>query len=224
MLNQQADLQIDTYEALFDQVRATLVYEYDHARHIVTIKNGTHDIIAYIRLPLHLQLDKELNIIDDACMVVYLSIESDNAAICLQEGEENIYHTTFSAYMTRKKQGYSQIKHLNKKGKSRAGSRVRLASTLQFFENINTVMTELLEEYMMDRIGLSCSTTLIPFLYQSKVNCPFEKKDPRLYRIPLHIPKSNHTNLIETIGKLKRPVLFYDDVHKQGLHDLLQLS
>jgi hypothetical protein len=129
----------------------------------------------------------------------------------VMEGKKNLYHTTFSAYMTRKKQGFSQIKYLNKKGKSRAGSRVRLASTIDFFENINTTLSDLFEEYAIERIAVDCNATLIPYLHQSKVPCPFDKRDIRLYKIPLHIPQSNYTNLNGAIKKLMAPMLFYDD-------------
>jgi hypothetical protein len=186
-------------------------YEYDFKRHAIQLKDADHNPIGSIRLPLHLQLDKDLSITKDAAYVLYLSIESGYAAISIMEGEENVYHTTFGAYMTRKKQGFSQIKYLKKKGKSRAGSRVRLASTIEFFENINETLTELLKIHVIDRLALNCNTTLIPYLYQSKVKCPFEKNDPRLYKIPLHIPQSNFSNLEAAIRKLKAPVLFYED-------------
>ena len=112
--------------------------------------------------------------------------------------------------MTRKKQGFSQIKYLNKKGKSRAGSRIRLAATLEFFEKINETLDELFEEYTLDRIAINCTPSLSPLLFNSKIECSFSKNDDRLYKIPLHIPQSNFSNLKQTIKKLKSPVLFYD--------------
>ena len=51
--------------------------------------------------------------------------------------------------MVRKKRGVSQIKHLKTKGKSRAGSRVRLAETEEFFENINGRLQDYFEEHGM---------------------------------------------------------------------------
>ena len=170
-------------------------YEYDFKKHVVLLKNEQHDVMGFIRLPLHWMVNHDLFLMGQEARALYITIESGNAAICMMEGKENVYHTTFSAYMTRKKQGFSQIKYLKKKGKSKAGSRVRLAKTVTFFENINETLTELLDEYEIDRIALGCSTTLIPFLFQSKVACPFDKRDPRLYKIPLHIPQSNYTNL-----------------------------
>lgn len=197
-------------------------YEYDHGKHLVHLENSEREKMGHLRLPLHFTLDNELNLLDDEPVVLYLTIEAGNAAICVTEGEEITYHTTFSSYMTRKKQGFSQVKYLNKKGKSRAGSRVRLASTIEFFEGINTVLEELFEEQFFDRIALSCTPTLVPYLYGSKVECPFRKTDERLYKIPLHIPQSNFTNLESTIKKLRAPVLFYKDELEEELLEVFE--
>ena len=114
-------------------------YHYNYLKHQVILENENLETMGYIRLPLNLALDEKLKIADEETMVLYLSIESGNAAICVMEGKENVYHTTFSAYMTRKKKGFSQIKYLNKKGKSRAGSRIRLASTLSSVPSQRTI-------------------------------------------------------------------------------------
>lgn len=195
---------------LFHQIREEYQYTYDFQKHVILLENESREVLGQIRLPLHLILNDQLEIVNECAQVLYLSIESGHAAICVMEGKTNVYHTTFSAYMTRKKQGVSQIKYLNKKGKSRAGSRVRLAKTIEFFENINSNLTELLANHEIDRIALNCSTTLIPYLHQSKVPCPFEKKDDRLYKIPLHISQSNFTHLDKAIKKLMAPILLYD--------------
>ncbi|MDW3210655.1 MAG: hypothetical protein R8N23_12340 [Reichenbachiella sp.] len=195
---------------LLHQIQERYQYTYDFQKHVILLENESREVLGQIRLPLHLIINDQLEIVNECAQVLYLSVESGNAAICVMEGKTNIYHTTFSAYMTRKKQGVSQIKYLNKKGKSRAGSRVRLAKTIEFFENINSTLTELLVNHVIDRIALNCSTTLIPYLHQSKVPCPFEKKDDRLYKIPLHISQSNFTNLDKAIKKLMAPMLLYD--------------
>ncbi|MEQ8882583.1 MAG: hypothetical protein RLQ12_23290 [Cyclobacteriaceae bacterium] len=205
-------------ELVFQSIREKAAgYEYDFKKHVVLLKDELNETMGFIRLPLHWTLKDDLSLVDQAAMALYITIESGNAAICMMEGKENVYHTTFSAYMTRKKQGFSQIKYLKKKGKSKAGSRVRLAKTVTFFENINETLTELLDTYEVDRIALSITATLIPFLFQSKVACPFEKKDPRLYKIPLHIPQSNFTNLDAAIRKLQAPILFFDPQHQEEL-------
>lgn len=190
-------------------------FGYDYTKHAVRVMDEHGDAVGTIRLPLHLTLDEQLGIRNDKSIVLYLSIESGSAAINIMEGKENLYHTTFSAYMTRKKQGVSQIKYLNKKGKSRAGSRVRLAKSLEFFENINAALTNLFAAHEVERIAINCNTTLVPYLHNAKVPCPFDKNDPRLYKIPMHIPQSNYTGLDKAIKKLMAPTLFYDKKHQQ---------
>ncbi|XOV94917.1 MAG: hypothetical protein ACFHWX_09445 [Bacteroidota bacterium] len=195
-------------------------YTYDYQKHVILLKDEHHEVMGYIRLPLHLLLGDNLSAMHDDGCILYLSIESGSAAICVMQGKENVYHTTFSAYMNRGKQGFSQIKYLKKKGKSKAGSRIRLAATTIFFENINSTLIDLMEEFEVDRIGLSCSATLIPFLFQSKVACPFDKKSTKLYKIPLHIPHSNYSNLDAAIKKLWAPILFYDEKYEAPINSL----
>lgn len=215
MSQQSANLYHLSIQQLCTLVKQHFVsYEYHFKRHAILLKDADHNLVGTIRLPLHFSLNEQLSVITDEAHVLYVSLESGYAAISMMEGEENVYHTTFGAYTTRKKQGFSQVKYLNKKGKSRAGSRVRLASTLEFFEKMNMTLTELLETHEVDRLALNCSTSLIPYLHQSKVKCPFEKNDLRLYKIPLHIPQSNFTNLEAAIRRLKAPVLFYEETDR----------
>lgn len=210
-------------EELLETVREEIDgYQYDPVKHSIMLKDDQQELMGMIRLPLAYHIDEDLHLITDRATVLYLAIESGNAALIMTEGEEIIYHTTFSAYMTRKKQGFSQIKYLNKKGKSRAGSRVRLAETTEFFEKINSTLNQILEEEVIDRLALSCSKSLIPHVYQSKVSFPLEKGDSKLYKIPLHIPQCNYTNLEKAIKKLKDPVLFYDEQYADNIQSLLE--
>lgn len=222
MLEKHIRLDNKSLESLVGRIKSTIpLIEYDFKKHRIILKNDTHDEMGYVRLPLRYFLYDTFEIVNENAIVLYLTIESGSAAICVMKGGENVFHTTFGAYMTRKKQGVSQIKYLNKKGKSRAGSRVRLASTLQFFENINTSLTDLFEEYQFERIALSCSPTLIPYLHKSKTYCPFAKKDWRLYKIPLHLPQSNYTNLTDVIKRLSSPRLFYNEKHENCISELI---
>lgn len=222
MLQKQAKLNsLEIPEVLEIVLNTYPNHIYNFKKHVIVIDNASHETMGYVRLPLNISINSNLELLNDHANVLYLSISADNAAICYVEGLDIVYHTTFSSYMTRRKQGYSQIKHLNKKGKSRAGSRVRLASTIEFFENINTILMELFEEYSIDRIGLHCTPTLIPYLHQSKVSCPFDKTDERLYKIPLHIEKSNFSKLSKTIEKLQEPTLIYNEKYYGDFNDLI---
>lgn len=208
------------FEQLFGRLKIHFPqYEYDYQKHTLFLYDLKKENLGRIRLPLHISIDHELLINNEKVSTIFLSIESGNAVICVMNGKTNVFHTTFSAYMTRKSQGMSQIKYLNKKGKSRAGSRVRLASTIDFFNKINEALSQLFEIYEFDRIALNCDASLIPYLFRAKVVCPFDKKDNRLYKIPLHIPKSNFTQLHKAIKKLFAPVLFYDQTNEALFHD-----
>lgn len=145
---------------------------------------------------------------EDRSHYVLVLIRSGIASVGYFEDGENMDHKVFRAYMVRKKQGKSQIKYLKTKGKSRAGSRVRLAETLVFFEEINQKLNAYFNAFRVDRIGLSCPKTLIPFVFGSKIPTPFRKDDPRILNIPKHIHHPSYEALLEInryllMGELK---------------------
>ena len=115
-----------------------------------------------------------------------------------EEGEVK-YHKAITAYMVRKKQGKSQIKHLNSKGKSRLGSRIRLQNTVWFFEQINLKLKEWHQKSnifdKIERIGQSGSPDLWHLFYNSKEKAPFQKNDSRLRKIPLTVHTPNFEEL-----------------------------
>lgn len=161
-----------------------------------------NQLIFKFRLPLTFpvistQLSEYIEEIDEIPgSYVIILIQSGHCSIGFYEYDELIDHKVIQKYMVRKKQGKSQITYLNKKGKSREGSRLRLANTKAFFEEIN----DRLSYYDFDdieRIIMSCPKSLIPLLFQSKVKTPFNKKDPRLIKVPIDVKKPNHQELIK---------------------------
>ncbi|GGG03630.1 hypothetical protein GCM10011323_05590 [Pontibacter amylolyticus] len=135
---------------------------------------------------------------------VILLIQAGHCAMGYFENGQCLNHKVFRSYMVRQKQGKSQIKYLKTKGKSRAGSRVRLGETAEFFENINTRLQDYFQAHRIDRIAMSCSKTLLPYLYTSTVPTPFDKRDPRLFRIPKHIHTPIYEVLLDTNRFLQR--------------------
>ncbi|MEZ4777081.1 MAG: hypothetical protein R3D00_28150 [Bacteroidia bacterium] len=111
-------------------------------------------------------------------------VQAGAAALGYFEEGEAVQHKAIKKYMKRHSQGKSQINYLKTRGKSKAGSRVRLANTVTFFEEINERLTEWEEDYAPQKILYSCTATLWGLLFQSKVPPPFEKKDHRLIKIP----------------------------------------
>lgn len=175
-------------------------FEYIESKRKIFFKTEENDNALSIRLPLGLEYQNNSQSLakKDFFNYILLMIRSGQASMGFFENGELLDHKVFRAYMVRQKQGKSQIKHLKTKGKSRAGSRVRLAETLEFFEAINSRLQSYFSEYRIDLIGLSCSTTLIPYLFRSKVKTPFPKDDQRLIKIPKHIDTPSYEALLMT--------------------------
>lgn len=207
---------------ILDKVRGlNFQTQYDFNKHRVELGLEGQDREAYLRLPLTLTCNQNL-VLDFEKEVNYLMllVQSGSASVGVFKGEKCLAHKVFGAYMVRKKQGKSQIKHLKTKGKSRAGSRVRLASTLEFFENINLRLQDHFKEYEFDRIALSCSKILIPYLFGSKESTPFDKKDDRLYKIPKHLHQPNFEIMIGMQKYLNKAELVYDDAFFEQFNEL----
>jgi hypothetical protein len=116
-------------------------------------------------------------------------------------------HRVIRKYMTRKKQGKSQLSYLKTKGKSRLGSRVRLQQSREFFSEINQWLCEELHSGEVDRIGVFCPPLLWGELFQAEPLPPFDKKDQRLFRIPVNINTPNFTELQRVNRVIRQPLL-----------------
>lgn len=194
---------------------------YEHEKHRVVVLDEAGNERVYFRLPIVLP-PPSTNILLEEAQVHYvmLLIQSGNCAMGYFENGKNLDHKVFRSYMVRKKQGTSQIKYLKTKGKSRAGSRVRLGETVEFFENINERLQEYFGEHEVHRIAISCSKTLIPYLYNSKVATPFDKNDQRIYKIPMHVHTPIYDVMMDVHKFLLKGELIYEPA-QQGIIDAL---
>ena len=173
-----------------DLLEADLATSYDFEKHKLSwLQEGVE---FSFRLPITLYASPYGDF-DPERIVTYLMllVQSGSASVGVFQGEDCLSHKVFSSYMVRKKQGKSQIKHLKMKGKSRAGSRIRLASGNEMFENVNERLQKHFSEQQFDRIAFSCSKILLPYLFGSKVETPFDKKDERIFKIPKHLHQPN---------------------------------
>lgn len=192
--------------------------DYNFDKHRFEITSEVAESTAFLRLPLTLDYREE--VFEQGRVVTYVMVlvQSGSASIGVFEGEKCLEHKVFGSYMVRKKQGKSQIKHLKTKGKSRAGSRVRLASTLEFFENINTRLQGHFAQYEFDRIALSCSKILIPYLFNSKIATPFDKQDGRIYKIPKHLHQPNYEVMLGMQRYINKAELVFDEAKNPELN------
>ncbi len=198
-----------------------LTFDYIFHKHRVEVFDETSQTNIQIRLPIHFRYPDLKS--KDPVKSVILLIQSGQSAMGYMNGDLLEDHKVFATYMVRKKQGKSQVKYLKTKGKSRAGSRLRLANTTRFFENINLRLQSYFENHTIDRIAMSCSKTLLPFLFKSRVNCPFDKRDERIYRIPRHIYRPTFEVLLNTRHFLLKGEICFES-NNQSLVDTLLAS
>ena len=167
--------------------------EIDYNKNVITIfDEHDHTQIKY-NYPLVLNLnenvikDKNLlnNCINSIPPFLMMLIQTGNAALGLYKDGNVLQHKVIRKYMTRQKQGKSQLKYLKTKGKSRAGSRIRLANSVQFFEEINRYLVDWTGANSIETIIYSCTPMLWGMLFQSKISPPFTKKDKQLKKLPL---------------------------------------
>ncbi|MBF0301121.1 MAG: hypothetical protein HQK51_20605, partial [Oligoflexia bacterium] len=152
--------------------------------------------------------------------IIFL-VKAGKAALAAFDHGQMIKHRVIRKYMVRAKQGKSQLSYLKTKGKSRAGSRLRLANAKSFFEEINEKISEWKKELEREESGpeafkfffYSCSKTLWPYLFNSKVQVPFGKKDQRLRKIPMHIQEANYRQLIRVNKLCNRASMTFHNRH-----------
>ena len=142
-------------------------------------------------------------------------IQVGACAMGVFEGEEVLAHKAFKKYMKRHKQGRSQLDFAKSRGKSRAGSRIRLANAVRFFEEINERLTQWEAAYAPQRLLYSCAAPLWGALFQSRVSPPFDRKDLRLVKIPRDVRVPDHEELLRIqrfgrYGYLSGPALDAD--------------
>jgi hypothetical protein len=130
-------------------------------------------------------------------------IQAGHSAIGFSAGGELLQHKVIKKYMVRGN-GRAQVGYLETRGKSKAGSRVRLANTVSFFEDINGKLAEWEVADSAARIFYSCSEKLRPLWFGSKVAPPFDRDDPRLQKVPHDVQRPGLEELVKVNRSLQR--------------------
>lgn len=170
-----------------------LFFDFDFKKNYIRLYNNEHEKILQYNFPLITNLSenviKDKSLFNNSRFVVpdfaIMLIQTGNAALGYYKKGELVQHKVIRKYMTRQKQGKSQLKYLKTKGKSRAGSRVRLANAVHFFEEINERMIDWFDAKESPTIIYSCTPMLWGHLFQSKIKPPFDKKHSWLKKLPL---------------------------------------
>ena len=132
-------------------------------------------------------------------------------------------HKVFRGYLVRQKQGKSQFKYLKTKGKSRAGSRIRLEETLVFFKEINERLQVYAKQYPLNFWGLGCAKTMWPLLFDGEMKPPFTSKSAELIELPYPFTKGSYEELQELELRLQQFHLLLSPL-AEPLIQLLQAS
>ena len=128
-------------------------------------------------------------------------MRAGSASLGFYERGELRAHKVIRKYMVRMKQGKAQLTHMKTKGKSRAGSRIRLRESLEFFEEINEKLREWFEGFGDPQlIFYSMPVTFKSLWFGSDVAPPFSPDDKRLTHIPIHVHQPDH----EELGRVAR--------------------
>ena len=109
---------------------------------------------------------------------------------------------SFKRYVVRGR-GRAQETHLNSKGKSRYGSRLRLQNARRLIDETNERLQEWAATFgPPERVYYNAPVRLWPNLFEGSVQPPFEKDGP-LVRIPLDLPKPTTAVLTRTVRALQ---------------------
>ncbi|MCR9244832.1 MAG: hypothetical protein NXI31_07355 [bacterium] len=123
-------------------------------------------------------------------------VRAAGVALGYWDGEALLRHKAIRRYVIRGK-GRAQPTHLAKKGKSRYGSRLRLQNWRRQLAETNERLRDWWEEFgEPERIFLSVPVRVFSELAAATPAPPFQKEDPNVQRLPLHVHRPDHSELL----------------------------
>lgn len=122
-------------------------------------------------------------------------LRAGSAALGLWRADTLVAHKTFRRYTVRG-HGKAQRKHLETKGKSRYGSRLRLQQAARLLEEVNErIAAWQRDEGPFDVIHRACPVRLWADLHAADPPPPFDARDPRLRGIRVHVHEPDFAEL-----------------------------
>jgi hypothetical protein len=160
--------------------------------------------------------ERKFQELDDVHFCLTL-VRAGQAAVGYFHQGKLLDHKVFRGYLVRQKQGKSQFKYLKTKGKSRAGSRIRLEETLLFFNEINERLQVYAKQYPLNFWGLGCAKTLWPLLFDGEITAPFTSKSRELIELPYPFTKGSYEELQKLELRLQQFHLLLSPAGKEVL-------
>ena len=140
-----------------------------------------------------------------------LLIQAGAAALAIYQDGSIKHHKVINKYMIRKQRGKAQITYLRQKGKSRAGSRLRLRKSAEFVSEINARLHEWEQAISVaNQLCYSCSVRLWRELFIAKNAPPVARDDSRWRKIPVDVrvptfKELRHICYVLSHGKIEAP-------------------
>jgi hypothetical protein len=124
-------------------------------------------------------------------------MQAGAVSLGLFDGGEEVETKSFRRYVVRGS-GKAQPKHLEQKGKSRYGSRLRLQNATRLLEETNERLVAWHREYgEWETIFASCPVRLWPSLWEVEPRPPFAR-EREVVRIPKDLPRPTTELLLRT--------------------------
>jgi hypothetical protein len=127
---------------------------------------------------------------------VVLLLQAGAMAVGCWDGDELLHHKAIRRYVVR---GHGKAQHLHRKtrGKSRYGARLRLQNWKRLLVETN----ERLAAYWRDhgapeRVFVAVPVRVLPELFAVDPPPPFARDDARLQRVPMHVHRPDHAELL----------------------------
>lgn len=145
---------------------------------------------------------------------VIMLIRAGNAALCYYSDGKMLFHKVIRKYMVRQKQGKSQLTYLQSKGKSRYGSRLRLAQSKEFFAEINEKTNQWYAHLSADYCLFFAPKNLRPYFAKAKPTPLFLANKDRLRLIPFSVRTPNFKELERLIALMQSGILLVDEENR----------
>jgi hypothetical protein len=125
-----------------------------------------------------------------------LLLRAGAMAIGYWDGGELLHHKAVRRYVVRG-HGKAQPLHAKTRGKSRYGARLRLQNWRRLLRETNERLHAYWDEYgAPERVFVAVPVRAWSDLLGSDPRPPFAADDPRLQRVPMHVHRPDHAELL----------------------------
>jgi len=184
--------------------REDLHLSWERSDHKVSGQDEEHNKAFEFRFPLRFPFPENVSdfghyassLSSDRGNALIMLIRAGHAALAFTEGQEITHHKVISSYMVRAKQGKAQMTHLKTKGKSRAGSRIRLAEGEAMLQDIHEKIRSWEVFDQATHILYACPERLWSEVLHERTDPIIKANDSRLKTIPRDVDKPGFDELV----------------------------